>query len=330
MLKISVVIPIYNAKKYIDKQIESILAQTMSEWELLLVDDGSTDGTREVLEAYAAKDNRIKIISHNSNRGVAGARRTGWLNATGEYICFFDADDWVESNTLEELYCLAEEKEADIVCFAYMEEYADRSKRFHFKDREEVTYTEKDAIRELHGRKNIQPHAWNKLYRRCLFEDSMFVRDSLLGEDYGMLIELFHRSNRIVQTDKAYYHYVLRKGSSLDVGFSAFYQKGYYYYQKYEQKLLEQYPEYQKEIRSYHLIEQMAIVVSMFKNNSYNHDIRKEVIKRVRKSLGLLVFGKNIAWKFRISAIAISVHYKILKNGYLLVYRKQRKSRKSF
>lgn len=328
MIKVSVVIPVYNAKKYIKKQIDSILNQTLSEWELILVDDGSSDNVKEILDVYVNKDERITAIYHDKNQGVAGGRRTGWILAKGEYICFFDADDWVEPDTLESLYCLATERNADIVCFSYYEEYEKQTKRYHFKEKKEFSYTGIEAVGELHRRKNILPHAWNKLYRKTLFQDSMFVKDNLLGEDYGMLLKLFQEAKNIVQINQPYYHYSLRYGSTLDKGFSDFYKKGYYYYQCCEQEILLQYPEYDKDIRRYHLVEQMAIVVSMFKNNQYDHKIRKNVIKNVRENLGLLISGRDVAFKFKISAIALCIHYTILKVGYLLVYRRKRRLRR--
>ncbi len=328
MVKVSVVVPIYNVKKYIDKEVKSILEQTMSDWEMILVDDGSTDDVRDLLESYVSEDNRIRVIYHENNQGVAGARKTGWLHAKGEYVCFFDADDWVEPNTLEALYTTATENDADIVCFSYIEEYESKSIRFGFGEKEDKVYTGEEAILELHRRKNIQPHAWNKLYKRSLFEEKMFAEEKALGEDYGMLVELFWNNPKIIQTNTPYYHYVLRKGSSLDVGFGSFYRNGFFFYERYEKELISRYPQYQKDIQRYHLIEQMAIVVSMFKNNEYDHEIRKNVTSHIRKNLWLLLSGKDVAFEFKISAIALCIHYKILKSGYRIIYRKRRKQRK--
>lgn len=328
MIKVSVVIPIYNAKRYVEKQINSILNQTMSDWEIILVDDDSTDNVKEVLDVYVEKDKRISAVYHQNNQGVAGGRRTGWMYAKGEYICFFDADDWTEPDALEKLWQLAKERNADVVSFSYFEEYEKQSKRFHFKEKKDISYTGKEAIAQLHQRRNILPHAWNKLYRKELLQDDMFIRDNLLGEDYGMLLKLFEAADIVVQTDRPYYHYSLRNGSTLDKGFSDFYKKGYFYYQGCEQQLILQYPEYEKDIRRYHLVEQMAIVVSMFKNNLYDHEIRKQVTRNVRDNLGLLLSGKGIACKFKMAAVVLCIHYKILKSGYLLLYKIERRKRR--
>lgn len=328
MIKVSVIVPIFNVKKYIDRQVSSIVAQTMSEWELILVDDASTDGVKDLLEEYSQADQRIKYVCHEKNAGVAAARATGLACSEGEYVCFFDGDDWVDANTLEELYSLAKQNDADMLCFAYHLESNKKDKIYHFEQREVVKFSGNEAINELHRRKNIQPHAWNKLYKRQLFEERMFAKDKLLGEDYGMIIDLLEKSSVVVQTDQPFYHYMLRKGSTLDIGYSDFYKKGFYFYEKYEKYLKMKYPEFYKNIRRYHLIEQMAIVVSMFKNDVYDHDIRQKVTAHVRKDLGLLLFNGDVALKFKVGAIALCIHYKILKYGYRLVYCRERKQRK--
>ncbi len=328
MIKVSVVIPIYNIKEYIDKQVSCIKAQTMPEWELILVDDGSTDGIKERLEQYAQEDQRIKYICHDKNAGVAEARATGWSNAKGEYICFFDGDDWVEPYTLEKLYQSAKQNNADIVCFSYHIEDNRRDKIFHFEEKKDIIYTGAEALNELHRRKNIQPHAWNKLYKRDIFEARMFPSQKLLGEDYGMLVDLFEKTSRILQINQPYYHYVLRKGSTLDSGYCDFYKNGFYFYEKYENDLIMKYPQFYKNIRRYHLIEQMAIVVSMIKNEVYDHEMRRKITVHVRKNLGLLLFSRDVALKFKVGALALSIHYNILKYGYRLVYYRTGKQRK--
>ena len=316
MIKVSVVVPVYNVKNYIDRQIKSIIAQTMTEWELILVDDASTDDVKEVLESFASVEPRIKTIYHECNLGAAMARNTGLKCAVGEYVCFFDADDWVEPETLEEVYNLIKETKAQVACFARYEEYENYSKRIPFKDKGIVIYTGKEALGEMHCCKNIRASTWNKMYERTLLDDSMFSEIKMVAEDYGMMNRLFEKASVVVQTDKPYYHYCFRRGSALNTGYSDFYKNGYYNYKEYESYLLGKYPEYRKDIKRYHLIEQMAIVVSMFKNDIYNHEIREEVTQNVRKHLFLLLFGRDVELKFKMGAIVLCIHYKMLRAGY--------------
>ena len=116
MPKISVIVPVYNVEKYLRKCIESILNQTFREFELILVDDGSTDSSGKICDEYALKDSRIKVI-HKENGGASSARNAGLDVAKGEYIGFVDSDDWIEMDMYGELYRLIKENNTDIsVC----------------------------------------------------------------------------------------------------------------------------------------------------------------------------------------------------------------------
>lgn len=113
---VTVVIPVYNVEKYLEYCIKSVVEQTCSEIEILLIDDGSTDGCPEICDEWAGKDSRIRVI-HKENQGLGMARNTGIENATGKYICFFDSDDYIAKDTVEKIYGLAEKEKSDIVVF---------------------------------------------------------------------------------------------------------------------------------------------------------------------------------------------------------------------
>lgn len=115
---ISIVVPVYNVEEYLDRCVESIASQTYSNLEIILVDDGSLDECPKICDEWAAKDRRIKVI-HKKNEGIGLARNTGIENATGEYICFFDSDDYVAPMLIEKAYKAVREERADIVCFGY-------------------------------------------------------------------------------------------------------------------------------------------------------------------------------------------------------------------
>lgn len=114
MVKVSVVVPIYNVEKYISQMIESLLQQTLNEIEIILVDDGSPDKSGEICDQYAKNDKRIKVI-HKKNGGVSAARNDGLAIATGEYIIFCDSDDWLPLEALQKLYDAGKETDADVV-----------------------------------------------------------------------------------------------------------------------------------------------------------------------------------------------------------------------
>ena len=128
MPSISVIVPVYQAEKYVKKCVESVTKQTFSDWELLLVDDGCTDGSPAICDACAAEDDRIRVFHRKKNAGVSEARNLGLREAKGDYIAFLDVDDRFEFRALETLWCLREQTGADTVGCAHLNLYADGKK----------------------------------------------------------------------------------------------------------------------------------------------------------------------------------------------------------
>ena len=120
---ISVILPVFNMEKYIDRCVNSVIGQSFSDWELILVDDGSTDGSGNICDEYAKKDSRIRVI-HKKNGGVASARQIGTDEAEGKYSIHCDADDWIDSNMLENMYSEAQKENADIVVSNFYYNYS--------------------------------------------------------------------------------------------------------------------------------------------------------------------------------------------------------------
>ncbi len=127
-MKISIVVPIYNAEKYLDRCIQSILNQSYKDLEIILIDDGSTDSSNKICNNYQKRDNRIKFISQK-NEGVSAARNRGISEATGEFIGFVDSDDYIQPNMYETLYGLINKYNCDISICGYFIEYPEYTKK---------------------------------------------------------------------------------------------------------------------------------------------------------------------------------------------------------
>ena len=123
---ISVIVPIHNVKEFMKKCIESIIKQSYTNLEIILVDDGSTDGSEKICDEYAVKDSRIKVI-HKSNGGLVSARKAGIQVATGDYAAYVDGDDWLEEEAYEKLLDLVGTNLPDIIGYGMVEEYADKT-----------------------------------------------------------------------------------------------------------------------------------------------------------------------------------------------------------
>ena len=166
--KISIISPVYNAERYIVKCLDSILVQTFQDWELILVDDGSSDKSGVICDEYAARDSRV-IVIHKDNGGVGAARQTGLDAVTGEYVIHADPDDWVEPTMLQELYAKAVAEAADVVIFDY---YVDTKKKTSLVKQQPASLDAKNILKELLQQSESVFFPRNQLLRRSSFLDT--------------------------------------------------------------------------------------------------------------------------------------------------------------
>lgn len=188
---ISVIVPVYNVEKYIDRCIESIVNQTYRDIELILVDDGSTDSSQELCKKWEKKDSRIKVL-HKENGGVETARNYGLDNANGEYIGFIDSDDYINEKMFEVLVNNIENNDI-IVCEYYTVDSSNKQHRNNFE-------IEKMEV------------VWNALYRKSIIGETRF-RDLLAGEDRLFNCMIRKKTDKIKFIDKQLYYYFLSENS---------------------------------------------------------------------------------------------------------------------
>lgn len=212
-VKISVILPVYNVEKYLDRCIQSILNQTLNSIEIIIVNDGSTDKSGKILNLYAEKDSRIKVI-HQKNQGVSVARNQGLLAANGEYIAFIDPDDWIDNNMFEKLYCEAVQNDCDVVISCFFREDINNNKSVKtFHPFESNKLLLKDDIRDdicsqllLNGFFTV---VWDKIYRRSFLEKYKIKMydDVKLREDYFFNMDVFGYAERVKYLPIPFYHY---------------------------------------------------------------------------------------------------------------------------
>ena len=211
---ISIIVPVYNVEKYIEKCIQSIIDQTYKNIEIILVDDGSTDNSGNMCDDFKMKDNRIKVI-HKKNGGLSDARNAGMKIATGEYIGFVDSDDYIAKDMFETLYSLNKKYNSEISIVSFYEIY--KGKVIGVRDSKELKqYTKTEAMRELLIDTNIQSYAWNKLFKRELFEGLEFPTNKNF-EDIATTLLLFEKANKVVLLEDPKYYYVRRDDSIVGV-----------------------------------------------------------------------------------------------------------------
>lgn len=207
---ISVIVPVYKVEKYLEKCIESIIKQTYTNLQIILVDDGSPDNCGKICDEYAKKDLRIEVI-HKANGGLSDARNVGISKAKGRYIGFVDSDDYIKEDMYEILLNLIKKYDADVsICNLY--DVIDGKEYVRNKDNGIHEYSRIDILKEILLDKNIQSYAWNKLYKKELFDEIKYpIRKKY--EDIGTTFYLFEKCNKIVVTSEPEYYYLKRADS---------------------------------------------------------------------------------------------------------------------
>lgn len=200
--KLSIIIPVYNTAKYLRQCLNSIVAQSLKEIEIILIDDGSTDGSEKICDEYAEKDNRVRVF-HKGNEGLSAARNEGIDVSTAPYIMFVDSDDWVEADFCRVPYLLAKGNNSDLVLFSFNRIYSDGTSRREDPGIQTGGLSEFEALRF-----NIQftPAVWLGLYHRSLFKTIRYP-DGKLYEEVGVSHRLIHEAKNVFLINKPLYNY---------------------------------------------------------------------------------------------------------------------------
>ncbi len=213
---ISIIVPIYNCRKWLPECIDSILSQSHADFELLLIDDGSTDGSSEICDRYAGKEKRIRVF-HTPNRGQSAARNFGLDHMQGDLVCFVDSDDLLLPDALQTLTDLMQTTGADIVegerieGNTYKAEEKISSKR-NYRTR---LFSPTEAIESCLYQTRLHNSPWAKLYRRCIFDKLRFA-EGMIYEDLDLIYRLHDISRLSAYTDRPVYFY--RKGHASTTG----------------------------------------------------------------------------------------------------------------
>ena len=227
---VSIIIPIYNVEKYLNRCVDSIINQTYSNLEIILVNDESPDKSSVICEDYKLKDLRVKVI-HKKNGGLSDARNAGLEIASGDYIMFLDSDDYIENNMIESLLKVAIENQSDIVLCGFYADFVDVNEQLIFsRERKGIkgTFTKSDFCEipldnELIG---LLGYAWNKLYRKQVIDENKhrFIKGLSLVEDIVFNGPILSECNKISFSDETLVHYMQRPRETLG---SKFYSNYY-------------------------------------------------------------------------------------------------------
>lgn len=231
--KISIIVPIYNCEKFLDKCLDSLARQTFDNLEILLIDDGSTDNSANICKKFCDKDNRF-IYIYQDNAGVSAARNKGLSLAMGDYIGFCDSDDWCEPDMYEVLYNLLISTNSDISCCAYLKD----DNINNFKINNDITIYQgiskiTNVIFDFSSSVNLA--VWTKLFKANIVKNIKFCTGITIGEDSLFLFDALNLCNKYAFKQVYKYHYVYRENSAINCKF----KESYWSLQTYAKKLHE-------------------------------------------------------------------------------------------
>lgn len=289
---ISVIVSVYNIKAHLENCIQSILKQTYGDFELFLIDDGSTDGSGDICDYYGERDERIRVV-HKENGGLSDARNTGTKLATGDWITYIDGDDYIEREYLEELYSLACESEAQIsmvqTCVRHGK-YAEKEQdKKTLLNKEIQVISGKQAIEEIVRRNNKNMvRAWGKLYHKSLIS-KLFYPVGKVHEDEFITYRIFYEVETVVVSPKQYYNYVIREESIT--------QRDYYEKRLDKLEALREAIDFFEEKQEEELLNSAKLRYFMTLQNSWYKVKKSRVIREKREHLLDIERKRRIFWE---------------------------------
>lgn len=306
MCEISVIIPVYNTEKYLEKCINSVLNQSFQQFEIILVEDGTKDNSGEICDLYAQKDSRVKVI-HQENCGLAISRRNGAKSAKGKYVIFLDSDDWIDEEMLNALYETIEEKKADMVCSQFKRVFSNgKEKKAAFKFSDIICNDLESMVYHMHITRYINAAAWAKLIKKELIDKITFPDNLAIGEEHNMVSQLLWNASRVVIVDAAYYNYYIRDDSISHAGYNKKYGNSLENYIKIESGFEKAFPKYKTYLRGFYVEYEMAVITAMCRNKNYDWTVINRLRSHMRNQISDICANKVTPFYLKCCAIMIT------------------------
>ncbi|MBQ2835559.1 MAG: glycosyltransferase [Clostridia bacterium] len=312
---ISVIVPIYNVEKYVKRCIDSIINQTYTNLEIILVDDGSPDNCGKICDEYAEKDARIKVI-HKENGGLSDARNAGIDIAKGEYIAFVDSDDFIATNMYEVLYKNIKETNSDIAIANYYkfeseDEIVDAS-----LDEKIIVYNKEEMFNHMYDDYLLTVVAWNKLYKREMFSELRYPVGKLI-EDSAIIHYLIDKTTKIVITNLQLYFYYQRTNSIMNISKVALLDELDFVYDRVkflEKKNMKDSKVYYGTIDVY-VNRFIELYCKFTETKQYPRELYKKYFKTMKKLLKEYRFSsKKRKFKYKLFSFSKMLYYILLKS----------------
>ena len=286
----SIIIPVYNVEKYLGECVESILNQNFKDYEILFVDDGSTDRSGDICDEYAQKDRRIKVI-HQENKGLSGARNTGITSSQGKYLLFIDSDDYITENSLEKIHNTIGENDIDLVFLEAVKIFPNGTKEpmNDGYDKEKIVNKNQEEVwKHIVNINKLPGSACTKAIKRSLIiENDLFFMNGLISEDIEWCYRLFAKAEKYSYLEETYYCYrQQREGSITNSGSTKGIDSTFWIIEKYATKKPE--TKYQHVLNSFISYQYMILLYSIYTKDKI---IANDYFAKAKKYRWILKYG---------------------------------------
>lgn len=317
---VSIIIPIYNVEKYLSKCLDSVVNQTYTNLEIILVNDGSTDNSLEIAKKYEKKDNRIKILSE-TNHGLSAARNFGLRHVTGDYITFIDSDDYVSNDYVSYLYYLLKKNNfsSPMSICSLMDVYENSGSEINTGNNKECTLTGKECIKKMCYHDLVDTCAYAKLGLKELYNNFVFPEGKLF-EDIGSTYQLFEKANKVECGFKPKYFYNIRSNSITTQKFTSKKLDLLKMTDKMADDVVQKYPDLRNAVLRRRIYARFSTLNQTFtsKDTVEIKNIRKELIDFIQKNHKEILFDKNVPKRDKIAYLSLRMGFNFYKKSWKL------------
>lgn len=326
MPKISIIVPVYNCEKYISNCINSILEQSFKDFELILVDDGSSDRSFEICESFAKKDNRVRAI-HQPNSGVSRARNRGLDEAKGEYIGFVDGDDCVDKEMYKRLYKNLADNNADISICGIVNYFLKKNGITEKVRQSQVDgfwiFSGEQALKEALQSRLYSVNPVNKLFKKKLF-DRLRYPEGKISEDAFLIPVVISKAGKVVYDSKPMYYYLRRENSITTSNFSDRDWDVVEAYKNHLNMVSEKFPNLKKVAKFRYLWSYTYVIDKIMLSENFENYLRdfKKAFDFIKKNILEIIFNPYFSLKRKIAVMVLLINKKIYKKMIMTVNKR--------
>lgn len=326
MPKISIIVPVYNCEKYISNCINSILEQSFKDFELILVDDGSSDRSFEICESFAKKDNRVRAI-HQPNSGVSRARNRGLDEAKGEYIGFVDGDDCVDKEMYKRLYKNLADNNADISICGIVNYFLKKNGITEKVRQSQVDgfwiFSGEQALKEALQSRLYSVNPVNKLFKKKLF-DKLRYPEGKISEDAFLIPVVISKAGKVVYDSKPMYYYLRRENSITTSNFSDRDWDVVEAYKNHLNMVSEKFPNLKKVAKFRYLWSYTYVIDKIMLSENFENYLRdfKKAFDFIKKNILEIIFNPYFSLKRKIAVMVLLINKKIYKKMIMTVNKR--------